>query len=149
MYNKKEIRKQFREGVHKRDKHRCRVCLSMGKLDAHHIQNRKLMPIGGYVLNNGISLCESCHIKAEAYFNEEGELVAGYSPHDLYERIGTSYEDAYMDSLKLLEKHVDDLVDKWHDNANNKLKLHEFLGISRKEYAYWVEVGFFAHIPRG
>ncbi|MBE5318739.1 hypothetical protein IM793_06215 [Pedobacter sp. MR2016-19] len=33
---------------------------------------------------------------------------------------------------------IDDYVDSWHD-GNSDLSLHEFLGMSRKEYALYLE----------
>jgi hypothetical protein len=33
---------------------------------------------------------------------------------------------------------LDDLVDKWHD-SDTKMSLHEYLGMSREEYAIWTE----------
>lgn len=57
-------RDNFREGVFNRDKHKCIVC-KQPAVDAHHILDRKLFDDGGYYLNNGVSLCEKCHIAAE------------------------------------------------------------------------------------
>ncbi len=57
-------RDDFREAVFKRDKKLCLVCNKPAK-DAHHIIERKLWEDGGYYLDNGSSLCEECHIKAE------------------------------------------------------------------------------------
>lgn len=40
------------------------------KLDVHHITNRKMMPNGGYVKENGITLCDCydvCHFRAEQF----------------------------------------------------------------------------------
>ena len=33
---------------------------------------------------------------------------------------------------------IDDFVDRWHESAAD-VPLHEFLGLSRDEYALWVE----------
>jgi hypothetical protein len=57
-------RDEFREGVFKRDNHKCVIC-NQPAVDAHHIIDRKLFDNGGYYLDNGASLCESDHIKAE------------------------------------------------------------------------------------
>lgn len=57
-------RDQFREGVFARDGRRCVNCGEKGK-DAHHILERRLFPDGGYYLNNGVTLCEVCHMAAE------------------------------------------------------------------------------------
>lgn len=103
---KKEIRRLFREGVWARDGHRCVICSlhqdEVEVLDAHHITDRNEMPNGGYVVANGISLCPDCHLKAESYHISGGESVEeGFHPDELYELVGSSYERAYRDSLKL------------------------------------------------
>ena len=108
MLQKKQVRKNFRDSVFKRDKYRCRGC---GKLfphnsieeylDAHHVTPREEMPNGGYVKENGISLCKSeCHMKAEMWIkNESGE--EGFDPRTLYNKIGSSKESATRASEKL------------------------------------------------
>ena len=70
-------------------------------LDAHHITDRNDMPNGGYVEENGISLChDACHLLAEAY-HQTGTAHPGFSPTDLYTKIGSSYEEACRASVKL------------------------------------------------
>lgn len=90
--NKKEIRSAFRLAVFSRDGYKCRICLKPGKcrqtgtfigpdiprvnLDAHHIISRKKFSDGGYVVDNGISLCDDCHDKAERGEISPEELIA-------------------------------------------------------------------------
>ena len=108
MSNKKEIRRRFREVCLKRDKLACVKCKMKAKsfeeaenlFDVHHITDRKEMPNGGYVSENGVSLCEACHIKAEV-FHSTGTSVEGYSPDDLYKAINSSLEKAIESSEKL------------------------------------------------
>ena len=57
-------RDNFREAVFSRDNNECVICKKEGK-DAHHIIERRLFPDGGYYINNGATLCYSCHIDAE------------------------------------------------------------------------------------
>lgn len=57
-------RDDFREGVFKRDGHKCVICGEPAK-DAHHIMERRLFDDGGYHLANGASLCQIHHIQAE------------------------------------------------------------------------------------
>lgn len=95
MSNKKKlVRERFRNAVFARDKHSCVMC---GKknvpLDAHHITDRNEMPNGGYIPENGISLCDECHMKAEQ-FHSTGIPFEGYSPDELYAKIGSSHEEA-------------------------------------------------------
>lgn len=101
---KKMVREHFRESVFKRDRNACVMCGARNlPLDAHHITDRNLMPNGGYVKENGITLCDSatgCHNKAECY--HRGEQVApGFMPEELYKKIGSSYEKAVEASKKL------------------------------------------------
>jgi predicted restriction endonuclease len=93
--SKKAVRAAFRAAVFERDGHRCRVCGDPSEpLDAHHITSREEMPAGGYVLENGISLCPRDHERAEA-----GE----FEPERLYELIGSSWEMAFEASQQLAE----------------------------------------------
>ena len=101
---KKLVREKFRTAVLKRDDSRCRMCRhsprNLYELDAHHITDRNEMISGGYVLENGITLCPACHIRAESY-HKDGESYPGYSPEDLYEKIESDYEKAIEASEKL------------------------------------------------
>ena len=108
---KKEIRKRFRDAVFVRDGYRCVMCGFESSpervaedLDCHHISERGEMLMGGYVAENGISLCkdgpESCHIKAELWLNGSGQ-PEGFSADELYLRIGSSLEEAEKASCKL------------------------------------------------
>lgn len=106
---KKQIRSKFRNAVYKRDGYGCKTCnkqftkeTARENLDAHHITDRNEIPNGGYVKENGISLCDECHIKAEKYHITEGkEWVEGYHPNDLYKLIDSSKEEAIKKSEKL------------------------------------------------
>lgn len=106
---KQAVRMKFRNDVFRRDGNRCRVCgihemnLPLGGgLDAHHITDRNEMPNGGYVKENGISLCPKCHIEAEQFHISGGTAwVAGRSPNDLYKLINSSKERAIKASEKL------------------------------------------------
>lgn len=102
---KKSVRSSFRKQVFERDRYKCRCCGVKGKdrnsnskddleeLDAHHIKDRSQMPNGGYVKENGISLCSKCHEKAEQFWRT-GIAFEGYSPEELYCLIGSSEEKA-------------------------------------------------------
>lgn len=64
-------RDQFREAVFARDGHKCVVCgrtaeqTPEGKLDAHHLIERRLWVDGGYYLDNGATVCEHHHLMCE------------------------------------------------------------------------------------
>ncbi|WP_020475470.1 HNH endonuclease [Zavarzinella formosa] len=116
MSGKKQVRSAFRAAVFTRDRFRCVMCGKPGKdrqggdahrkyhagipvetlvpLDAHHITNRNELPNGGYVAENGISLCDDgCHLLAEV-FHQTGISHPGFSPDELYSKIGSSVEEA-------------------------------------------------------
>jgi len=101
MKKKQLIRYNFREEVFKRDDYRCRCCgIKDVKLDAHHIIDRNNMPNGGYVKENGISLCEPCHEKAE--FEHQGmEPLPGYSRRELFLLINSNEKLARYKSERL------------------------------------------------
>ena len=117
---KKTVRKEFRSQVFHRDQHKCRSCGKQGydhndpqevakqeasgavlwELDAHHITSRDEMPAGGYVKENGISLCAECHTKAELPHASNIE----FTPESLYRSIGSSKANAHMMCLELQKK---------------------------------------------
>ena len=110
MNSKKDIRKNFKESVFKRDGYYCRWCRTKYTestaeefLDAHHITDRNEIVSGGYVKENGISLCKNdCHIKAEKFHISKGEdWTIGMHPDDLYILIGSSKDEAIKASEKL------------------------------------------------
>lgn len=122
----KKRRKQtqrFRDAVFKRDKYTCVGCGFVSspeqadhELAAHHITPRQEMPNGGYVQENGVTLCDpskagkplahGCLYKAEMVLQifsvtgdyqkkrTEHEPFAKFTPSALYEAIGSSHEAA-------------------------------------------------------
>jgi hypothetical protein len=66
-------RDEFRISVFERDQYKCVYC-SKKAVDAHHLIDRSLFDDGGYYLDNGVSLCEACHIEAEQCFISVEEL---------------------------------------------------------------------------
>lgn len=121
-YNKKDIRKNFRKEVFERDNCTCQICGTIMSFepekyfDSHHITDRSEMPNGGYVKENGITVCrdnsfinistgkftDSCHMKCEKYHISNGEdWEENLHPNDLYRLIGSSYDIAYKKSKEL------------------------------------------------
>ena len=101
MKEKQKIRMKFRNDVFERDNHKCLFC-EKDAVDAHHITDRNEMPNGGYVKENGISVCEEHHLKCEEFHITDGQKWdIGFHPNDLYKMIGSSYIRAIIESKKL------------------------------------------------
>ena len=99
---KQLIRQRFRDEVFERDGHKCLCCDRTDNLDAHHITDRNLMPNGGYVKENGATLCPDHHFDAEQFHRTGGKMwLDGMHPNDLYRRIGSSYLTALAKSKRL------------------------------------------------
>jgi 5-methylcytosine-specific restriction endonuclease McrA len=99
---KKQVRENFRDAVFKRDGYKCKFCERTENLDAHHITDRNEMPNGGYVKENGITLCEKHHADAEEWHSSGGKnCPEGFLPADLYKKIFSSHENAVKASLRL------------------------------------------------
>lgn len=60
----RDQRAHWREAVARRDGGRCVICGEPAE-EIHHILERKLWPCGGYVLDNGATLCPRHHLAAE------------------------------------------------------------------------------------
>ena len=99
---KKETRKKFVAAVFARDNYTCRGCGATHKelqLDAHHITNRNEFPNGGYVVENGITLCVFCHKAAERACktlesSDPSSTLPLLHPSRLYSIIGSSLSKA-------------------------------------------------------
>lgn len=127
---KKAIRREFRDSVFERDGYKCVICGKQASkenaeslLDAHHITPREEMPNGGYVKENGATLCdpsktggsltEGCHYRAEMVLKKlalhgeyqmvflRGDPDYPYAPVTLYEKTNSSYEKAMRASESL------------------------------------------------
>jgi hypothetical protein len=67
LKNKYSVKLRYwRNGVYERDKHTCQDCKKTGcVLNAHHLVPFVEVPEKRFDLDNGITLCVSCHIKRE------------------------------------------------------------------------------------
>jgi hypothetical protein len=54
---------QWRKAVLERDKYTCRDCQTKEGLDAHHVQSILDYPEGIFNVDNGLTICKSCHNK--------------------------------------------------------------------------------------
>ena len=66
---------QWRKAVLERDNHTCRDCESKEDINAHHIKPLIEYPELVFDINNGLSLCESCHKRHTVWqrLNGKGE----------------------------------------------------------------------------
>lgn len=102
---KKLARQKFRDEVLKRDRNKCVICKTEDNIEAHHIVDRELMPGGGYVKENGITLCREHTEMAEHHRQEDGvEGEEAYAPNKLYLKIGSNHDKALKASERL-ERH--------------------------------------------
>ena len=61
-YNHKHESKKWRESVFNRDDYTCQLCNVRGcKLEAHHINSYKEFKDDRFNVDNGVTLCETCH----------------------------------------------------------------------------------------
>ena len=93
-------RKKFNDDCLKRDNNQCVFCKSRNNLDVHHITDRHEMPNGGYTKSNGITVCDEHHPLCEE-FHINGTCLPEYHPDQLYIKINSSYEQAFIDSENL------------------------------------------------
>lgn len=97
----KRWRKQFNVDCLERDGHKCYFCDVDFELDVHHIIDRHLLPNGGYVMSNGITVCNRHHLLCEEW-HMSGDGIMKYNPDNLYIYIESSEEQALEDSKKLI-----------------------------------------------
>lgn len=93
---KKQIRDKFNKICLERDLYKCVICGETNNLNVHHIMDRHYFTNGGYVRQNGITLCEkSCHLEAELYHKTNAQdWIDGMHPDDFYKLIGSSFQSA-------------------------------------------------------
>lgn len=60
---KSEEYKIWQQSVYKRDSYCCQICKSKEGINAHHLYGWKEYPEKRFDINNGITLCQKCHIK--------------------------------------------------------------------------------------
>ena len=90
----------FNQSCLKRDGNKCVFCHVTEDLEVHHITDRSEMPNGGFAPSNGITVCSKHHWDSEQ-FHMTGNSLPGFSPDELYTKIGSSYKKAYSDSENL------------------------------------------------
>ena len=90
----------FNTDVSTRDGPSCRKCGAAPPLFIHQITSTQLMPHGGLVPENGITLCRGCLGKAEL-LNSIGTAALDYMPVALYRLIGGSKGAAVLADIAM------------------------------------------------
>lgn len=97
-------REDFKKEVFRRDDGLCVICKN-DAVDAHHIFDRKLFveeyELGGYFLQNGVSVCKKCHYKCET------------TEYDIPLILYKIYNDTKVDIIYPSILNLDELYDKW------------------------------------
>lgn len=65
--------KNWRQKVYERDNFTCIKCGSKKKINAHHIKSWKNYPESRYSVDNGITLCEKCHIQIHQQYGYDSK----------------------------------------------------------------------------
>jgi 5-methylcytosine-specific restriction endonuclease McrA len=73
-YYSKEY-KEWRKSVFERDGYICVECCYAGYVTAHHIKSFAHYPELRFDINNGITLCESCHSKTDNYKGRAKNMI--------------------------------------------------------------------------
>ena len=68
--------REWRKAVLHRDKGFCRICRSRENLEAHHIKRFGTHPEARWNVDNGLTLCHSCHIKFRHREEEYEEMLS-------------------------------------------------------------------------
>ena len=61
----KEMRQSLRRSVLRRDGYKCVQCKSTENLTVHHVKGQAVRPDEKYNPNNGVTLCQKCHVETE------------------------------------------------------------------------------------
>lgn len=60
--------KLWRKSVFERDDHTCQDCkLRGGELQGHHIKPQSVYPELRFAIDNGVTLCRTCHMKTDSW----------------------------------------------------------------------------------
>ena len=111
--------KQWRESVLERDLYKCKQCYSTHILHVHHIKDWEKYPELRFDINNGIILCNSCHMK----LHRNGSVVSEETRNKISE---TLKRQKYVPwnkgkkGTKLSEKHKEKLRGRipWNKGLN-------------------------------
>lgn len=133
-------RDQFREQCLTRDNNQCVICKSKSGISVHHIIERKLFTqdfeSGGYFIDNGATLCEDCHFRAEQTIIscEDIRIASNIKsvilPDHFEPGIYTKWGDQINNSERIPGEMFQD------ENVQKILKLANVLNLYKKYYKY-------------
>jgi len=68
--------KKWRQEVYRRDNFKCQMpgCKKRGRVQAHHIRSWSTAPALRYDVDNGISLCWTCHNEVNKHETQYAQL---------------------------------------------------------------------------
>jgi endogenous inhibitor of DNA gyrase (YacG/DUF329 family) len=98
----------WRKSIFKRDNYTCQFCGDYGSvLNAHHIVPLTIDENKIFDINNGITLCESCHKKAHMNDTIENNIFVGYKWNDMYHKINIhEIPKTYQSCMEQLKKEI-------------------------------------------
>lgn len=74
--------KHWRRFIRARDDHRCVICPSVDRIEAHHVARKVIFGPARYQTGNGITLCRVCHKLAHKGFNRRPDLDRPFDDQD-------------------------------------------------------------------
>jgi len=74
---------KWSKAVRARDNNTCVICGSQEKLEAHHILPKALYPDSAYMMINGITLCDDCHLSVHRKNNGWKVLAPAFFAYTL------------------------------------------------------------------
>ncbi len=136
-------RQEFRKKVFNRDNHKCVVCGKKGQ-DAHHILERRLFTNGGYIPDNGVTVCSKCHIKSEQTLISPQELrrLAGIKTRILPKHLYPDYKyDKWGNIIWSDEKRI--RGELYHDPSVQKILPNHI----KRKFIPYVKYPRTLHVP--
>lgn len=140
-------RDEFRSSVFERDNHLCVFCKNPAQ-DAHHVMERRLWPDGGYYLENGVSVCGSCHLLCEStdISVEDCRVAAGINkpnipPHLYDDLIYDKWGNIVLDSIRRTkgELYEDESVRKILGQRKSAIQFVDCIKYPRTYHLPWSE----------